>query len=615
MTTGRILAIDDEVSILSLLTRALENEGFEVLTATDGEKGLETIRTEHPDLVISDILMPRIDGLELIQMMRKDPFIASTPFIMLSGKGTIADQIKGLELGADDYIAKPFEMNLLVVRVKAMLRQVELLKKKTETAAQGPFAEEGLELFASHKFEDFIIGDENRKAYEAAKDVSERPGWRFNPLFLYGGPGRGKTHLMCAVANAAFERDNSIRALYLTSQVFSDQILDAYENRKVEELKRSYLQSDMFFIDDIQFLAISPSLQAVAADILSAMYNNERQIMICSDRRPEEIRSITTEISRRFGVGLVGEIGPPTAALRSTILRTKARKKNWPIPDLLLDRIANRVISDVRTLEGIAKKLVAMQALGGVSIDEKIVDDVIRQVSETSVKSDPTPGSGETRDRGSAAAGADKVSDSMDRTAEAAGHLVKELSRELQVMRAWGLPEEVGPEIPRVGAQPVIVLGTSGALVADVVDALSGLEGQMSLIPEGDRWAYLVHRDCSRPKWILMGTNQWRKGDELDKAIDGNKKPVFLVMLDSPTPRIPEVRNLIASIPSDRGLVVVFVASLVEYYQDKGARGILLTSMRKLFRIPEEAPLVLASVVNGHDCREWLRIALHHGNR
>lgn len=611
MSSERILAIDDEPEVLHIVSRCLEEYGYEVLQAVDGEEGLEAIQCERPDLIISDILMPKIDGFELIQMLRADPLIGATPFIILSGRGEAADQIRALDLGADDYITKPFDFSVLVARVRALLRRSEALKKRTSPAPEGPFASEGLEQLAGYRFENFVLGTGNHLAYEAAKGVAEKPGSRFNPLFLYGEPGRGKTHLMCALGNDVHEKDGSIKVLYLTSQLFSDQILEAYENRRVQELRQAYLESDLLIIDDIQFLAISPSLQSVAAGLLAEMYDQDKQIVISSDRRPEELQTITSEIIEGFALGVVVKMDRPDATLRSMILRTKAKQNNWPVEDLLLDYLANKIESDVRTIEGIAKKLVALKTLRGVSLNKELVDDLVKEVAELEsqevVRVEGRGVSSETS--GVVHELHDEGFEVVQETEKVTG-LIEECSIEPKPARVWGLPEEVAAEIPSTGAEIVVVLGTSGALVTDVIDALGGTRKEVALIPEGKRWAYMVLSERTGGEWILLGSNCWGEGCSLSAAIQGNKSPVFLIVLDSRTLKIQNARALISTAGEQNRMAVITVGTIVDTYASKRDMTILLTSTRRLFRVPPQVPILLSSAVNDDECRRWLKAAL-----
>ncbi len=171
----------------------------------------------------------------------------------------------------------------------------------------GPFETETQERLTRYTFDNFVVGTGNRSAYRLARAAAESPGLRFNPLFIYGGPGLGKTHLMCALASNVYERDSDTNVRYLTSQAFAEQILDAYRSREVEQFERQYIQTDVLLIDDIQLLAMSQSLQSVVARILGEIYEQGKQIVVSSDRRPQDLRGLAQEITARFSTGVIIE--------------------------------------------------------------------------------------------------------------------------------------------------------------------------------------------------------------------------------------------------------------------------------------------------------------------
>jgi len=596
----RVLVIDDDPLMLKLLQTTIDRSGFDVLTASDGEQGLEVIRGEHPDLVISDIMMPRVDGFELIRRLRSDRLVSKTPCMLLSAKGEEDDKVRGLELGADDYVTKPFSPRELIARVKVMLRRTDEVREQTLQPSDGPFNVEGLKHLAEYRFESFVVGGGNRSALEAAKAAAESPGARFNPLFIYGGSGLGKTHLMCAVANEVHSRRSGIAIRYVSSEVFSQQVLDAHEHRQVDELRHAYAELSLLMIDDIQFLAISPSLQMVAAEILYDMHEQGKQILITGDRKPEELETLTAEMTSGFAFGLVVEIDRPDATLRSRILRFKARQKGWDISEDLLDYLAQRLDTDVRSMEGAARKLVAMKEFGGMSPTRESVDQLVKAVLRADEEHGGVRGAdgvGREESGGASAEGS-------PRDGEA---LAREFSRSVPIARIVGTPEEVALALPGE-ASPVVVLGPSAALVMDAVEALVGKREHAPRIPEGDRWAYLVHVEGTEARWVIVGTTSWSAGDALGRAVEDNYPPTYLVVLDSMSPKIVEARRLVGTIPAGRACMVAVLVS-VDGDGLQSARETLSRSLRRLFRVPEDIPLEVSGSVNTAQCRKWLRLA------
>ncbi len=616
MSEHRILVVDDDPLMVNLLQATLENRGFDVLVATDGQEGLDTIQDEHPDLVVSDIMMPKVDGFELVQRLRADPMVGNTPVVILSAKGEEEDLVKGLELGADDYVTKPFRPNEFVARLQTILRRRGALAQGIRPSAEAPFSEEGLQHLSQYIFENFVTGIGNRSAYEAALACAENPGTRFNPLFLYGGPGLGKTHLMCSLATTAYEKNKSTKVQYLSSETFSQQVLEAYRARSTADLRQRYLSLDILIIDDIQFLAISPSLQHVAADILSDMYDRGKQIVISSDRRPEEITTLSGGIATGLGIGLVVEVDHPDASLRSRILRFKAERNAWPLERDLLDHLASHLESDVRTLEGVAKRLVAMNALSGIPLDTQTVDDLIKEVTlseeDEILPPEQTPSRFEEFLPGSPGVDTGVTEEEKqvdDRLPEYEDPFAEEFPRSAFMIRTTGLPEDVAFRVPHPGIRSVVIVGNSRALVVDTIEALAARTGDGPGIPEGDRWAYMLHVDKKKPKWLLVGLNQWDDTKIFAPAFGNNGTPMILVVLDSKSPKILDARRLISSLPSDwPAVVVVLVSADVETLE--GTRKTLTESLRRLFRVPTGVPMMVSGTVDTYESRHWLVVAM-----
>ena len=608
MNQGRILVVDDDPLMVNLLQATLRADGYAVLAARDGVEGLASVREERPDLVISDVMMPRMDGFELVSKLRADSLIGETPLIILSAKGEEEDIVKGLGVGADDYVSKPFRRRELLARVKSILTRRRACLTRTAPPPEGPFAGAALDHLAALTFDTFVVGPGNRSAFEAARGAAENPGLRFNPLFLYGGPGLGKTHLMASLANHVFAQNASIRALYLTSEVFSQQILEAYHNRTVDALKRDYLLSDIMLIDDVQFLGISPSLQSVAADMLAVMYDQGKQIVVSSDRRPEELSTLVEEMSKAFAFGLVVEIDRPDSTLRARILRFKAEQNAWPLQPDLLDYLANRLDSDIRTLEGVAKRMVALKTLSGVTLTPEVVDELITHVTGGAP---PVPVSAPMVPVAVARESAEperELWEGPEPVSRLPDPLVQEFARTTEVIRISGSLDEVAWSVPLAPATPVVVMGTSRALVVDTVEALGGQRQPRPSLPEGERWAHMVHIADESPAWLLVGRGKPDDQDPLSVALSALNPPLFLVVLDSRSPSIMASRELISSVPNDAGQAVVVLTG-VDREQGERDSEALSRSLRRLFRVADHVPLVVRDAVNAVEARAWLKLA------
>lgn len=639
MSKSRVLIVDDDPLLLKLVQTTLVRGGYDVICAKDGQEGFEAARGEHPDLIVTDIMMPIVDGFELARRIRSDHMLTNTPLIMLTAKGEEEDRIKGLELGADDYMTKPFSPRELLARVGVQVRRRSRAMAQTTPVAGGPFSGEGFEHLAKFRFDDFVVGAGNQEAYEAAMTAAHNPGVRFNPLFIFGGPGIGKTHLICALANEAFAVSYRTQALYLTSEAFSQQVLDAFQNREIRELTGQYLSANIFMIDDIQFLAISQSLQSVASDILSQLYDAGKQIVISSDRSPGELATISAGISAELAFGRIVQIIPPGAALRAEILKVKARRRNWPLDDSLIEYLASVLATDIRSLEGVAARLVAMKTLGGITPDRDAVDRMVREISDIDTEG-PAPDSSraEREEQEAKTTAADfslsdarfskaGVGDISTRMVEADATrpmgpetpqsqegrlpdpLVMEFSTSVLLRRILGQPDEIASTIPKGDARPIVVLGASSALIMDTVEALVGKREHAPKLPEGETWAYMVHVQAEDPQWVIIGAGAWNSGDDLARAIGEQYVPVFLVVLDSMSPKIIEARKLISSVPEDAVMMVVILVSSAED-QLEDARRTLSKSLKRLFRVPDGVPLAINGGITTRDARSWIKQAL-----
>lgn len=586
----RVLIVDDDPVIRELLKAVLTRENLGVLEASDGLEGMELIRSERPDLVLTDISMPVMDGFELVRQVRADPLLSGVPLVILSAKGEEEDKIKGLELGANDYLTKPFSGKELATRVKNLIRYVQILRTSPAPSPQGPFAASNLQHLAQLTFETFVVGTGNRAAYEACRAVVGAVGARFNPLFLYGGPGLGKTHLMCAVANEVFRTNPSSKILYLSSEHFSSQVVEAYRDRRVERLRDQYLSLDLLLLDDIQFLGISPSMQTVAAEIFSLMYDKGKQIIVSSDRRPEDIPELAAEITGAFSSGLVVRLDHPDATLRTNILRALAERNHWDVDGDLLDYLASRLASDLRTLTGVAKRLVAMRVLSGITLTRELVDKAIAEVQ--------TP-----EEPGPAPAPSEPVDDPLAQEFGHGGSLVTKL----------GTLREAMETAKSMAAQPLLVLGSSTALVIDTVHALAGAGRPPHPLPEGAHWGYWVHRADGTPSWIVVGVGEWRDL-AAPEYVRWSPRPVCLVVMDSLSPKVMEARDMMKTLKSDWKVVVtVLVPTLSE---DASARTLekLSGSMRRLFNVSPSVPLFIGSKPSTGSCRRWVYEALRLGD-
>ncbi|MDE3228429.1 MAG: chromosomal replication initiator protein DnaA, partial [Chloroflexota bacterium] len=215
-----------------------------------------------------------------------------------------------------------------------------------------------------YTFSTFIVGSGNRLAHAASQAVADDPGYAYNPLFLYGGVGLGKTHLLHAIGHTALER--GLTVLYVSSETFTNEIVNAILYRKTEEFRAKYRSVDVLLVDDIQFIAGKDSTEEEFFHTFNSLYEANKQIVICSDRHPKAIVSLEERLRSRFGWGLTADIQPPDLETRIAILRAKAEASGRQTPDDVILYVANRVQSNIRELEGSLNRVMAFAELQGL---------------------------------------------------------------------------------------------------------------------------------------------------------------------------------------------------------------------------------------------------------
>lgn len=231
-----------------------------------------------------------------------------------------------------------------------------------------------------HKFTNFVEGKSNQLALAAARQVADNPGAAYNPLFLYGGTGLGKTHLLHAVGNAISDRKVDARVVYMHSERFVQDMVKALQNNQIEEFKRYYRSVDALLIDDIQFFANKERSQEEFFHTFNALLEGNQQIILTSDRYPKEINGVEDRLKSRFGWGLTVAIEPPELETRVAILMKKAEDHNIRLPDEVAFFIAKRLRSNVRELEGALNRVIANANFTGRAITIDFVREALRDL-------------------------------------------------------------------------------------------------------------------------------------------------------------------------------------------------------------------------------------------
>ena len=234
-----------------------------------------------------------------------------------------------------------------------------------------------------YTFDTFVVGNNNRFAHAAALAVAEAPATSYNPLFIYGGGGLGKTHLMHSIGNEILKKNRESKILYVTSEKFTNQLINAIKDNKNEQFRTRYRNIDVLLIDDIQFIAGKERIQEEFFHTFNTLHESGKQIIISSDRPPKDIQLLEDRLKSRFEWGLIADISNPDYETRLAILRKKAQLDNIIIDDEILSNIATRIDSNIRELEGTLNKLIAKSSLTNSPITmemaEKAINDIVSQ--------------------------------------------------------------------------------------------------------------------------------------------------------------------------------------------------------------------------------------------
>jgi len=236
-----------------------------------------------------------------------------------------------------------------------------------------------------YTFSDFVVGNSNQFCHAAAMRVAEKPGQSYNPLFIYGGVGLGKTHLLHAIGNAVFERSPSSRVLYMSSETFTNELILALRHAKMEEFKRKLRTIEVLLIDDIQFISGKERTQEEFFHTFNALYSAKRQIVITSDKIPTDIPGIEERLQTRFSWGLTADLQAPDFETRVAILKQKALLEEFQLPHEVSHLIAERISSNVRELEGALTRLHAMSSIQSVPISLEMAKTALKPLLQPKV--------------------------------------------------------------------------------------------------------------------------------------------------------------------------------------------------------------------------------------
>jgi chromosomal replication initiator protein len=256
-----------------------------------------------------------------------------------------------------------------------------------EAAAGSALGPRPASINARYTFDNFVVGPSNELAHAASQAVAERPARAYNPLFLYGGVGLGKTHLLHAIGNQVYQQ--GLHTLYVSSEEFTNELIDAIRSHNTNAFRDRYRTIDVLLIDDIQFIAGKESTQEEFFHTFNTLYGQDKQIVITSDRPPKAFVTLEERLRSRFEWGLTADIQPPDFETRVAILRSKAAKCARPIPENILEAIAQRVQSNIRELEGALNRVIAHAELRHEPMTPELVASALADTLPERASVDP----------------------------------------------------------------------------------------------------------------------------------------------------------------------------------------------------------------------------------
>ncbi len=255
--------------------------------------------------------------------------------------------------------------------------------KKIETKRENRrarLASRGIFLNPKYTFDNFVVGGSNQFARAAAMAVANSPGKEYNPLFVYGGVGLGKTHLMNAIGNLVIDKTRDIKLLYAPAEQFTNEFVYSMRNNKMDEFKSKYRNLDVLLIDDIQFIAGKSGTQEELFHTFNALYDSRKQIVFSSDRPPKDISPITERLRSRFGMGLIADIQLPDTETKLAILGKKSEIEGIPLPQDVAMLLASKIKSNIRELEACMIRLGAHSSLSGRPITVEMAKEVLKDL-------------------------------------------------------------------------------------------------------------------------------------------------------------------------------------------------------------------------------------------
>jgi chromosomal replication initiator protein len=345
------------------------------------------VRVERPIELTADGVWNEISG-RLREALNENTF--STWFSQVGASSITDDE---LVLTVPNNFTREWIEGHFLGMIGAAIAEVDTEREiRLEVAKQTPRAAEAetkpleqtpaaLGINAKYTFDSFVIGSSNRFAHAAALAVAEAPAQAYNPLFIYGGTGLGKTHLLQAISQYVGEHPGNLSVRYVTSETFMNDFINSLRDKRIEGFKQRYRTYDLLLVDDVQFFEHKERIQEEFFHTFNSLYESGSQIVMSSDRPPREIATLEERLRSRFEWGLITDIQPPDLETRIAILRKRVKTDNISVSDpQVLTFIASRVSTNIRELEGALTRVVAFCSLTGRPMTEEVAQDVLKDV-------------------------------------------------------------------------------------------------------------------------------------------------------------------------------------------------------------------------------------------
>lgn len=345
--------------------------------ASGSRKTRTTSRADSP----AQTSLP-LDSDPLPEPRRPENPVSQTPPAFLQGSLNLTEPLPVSEQKTEDRRQKTEDEKRNVapsVRTPEPERRTSGSSPKSKI--QNPKSDElpvpTLPLNEKYQLGNYLVGRSNRFAHANAVAVATRPGHAYNPLFLYGGPGLGKTHLMQGIANAIRAHSPNLRLAYVTGEYFATTYITAIREHATENFRRQHRLIDVWLVDDIQFIASKEHTKEEFFHTFNTLYQGGKQIVIASDRSPRDLNTLDERLRSRFQSGLIADITPPELETRLAFLHNLREREKAPVPDNILEFIANAIQSNMRTLEGAITKLMAYSSIMNAPINDDLAHDVL----------------------------------------------------------------------------------------------------------------------------------------------------------------------------------------------------------------------------------------------